>query len=649
LSITLNAALEAAAYLSGVSDSTLATAQALDTSFVSLPGSPAASRGAVVGSSPAGAPGAWQSYYSVNLNVDDNVTIGLKDLTGTGSTVSLLNSAGIVLASGVAGSNFDSAIIAFPIVLNPSQATYYILVSGQTAATYDLVITRNAAFNNGSNNSTVTAQNISGLPGVLGYLTQTVASSVVPNVTANTEGDFYSTLVPSDLGTPSMHYQQIYSASQFSTGGVISAIRFRRDGSQAPFSMSNIDIQINLAYAATTVATASANFAANIGSGFVTVFNGLLNLNSTSTSSPRAFDLVIPVASLFNYVPSRGDLLVDVLLRNTPTTGGLFDLSGYLQQTVTTRIYGGLTSTTGTVGYFGQGPMGLVTRFDFSPPNGWYAINLTNTANDLNLATSIPSLGTGQFVNNLVPMLQLYNSSGTLVATGTLASDGRNQVLQYLATVPGTYYINVIAQGATSGEFYLSANVSGQTPAPPPISSIAQTIIDDGTAQRSMVRSITLDFNGTIVSAPSSAFTLTRIEDGLVVPVVVSALTPLPGGMTQVMLTFAGPSIIGGSLADGFYTLSINGSQFIDSNGKMVDAANNGTAGSVGTVNFFRFFGDFNGDGYVTANDFLIFRAAYLSGDATAYNSIFDFFGTGVFTVADLQAFTNNFLKRQLT
>jgi hypothetical protein len=66
-------------------------------------------------------------------------------------------------------------------------------------------------------------------------------------------------------------------------------------------------------------------------------------------------------------------------------------------------------------------------------------------------------------------------------------------------------------------------------------------------------------------------------------------------------------------------------------------------------VNFFRFFGDFNGDGSVTASDFLVFRAAYLSGDATAYDSIFDFDGSGMFTIVDLQAFTKNFLKRQLT
>ena len=81
----------------------------------------------------------------------------------------------------------------------------------------------------------------------------------------------------------------------------------------------------------------------------------------------------------------------------------------------------------------------------------------------------------------------------------------------------------------------------------------------------------------------------------------------------------------------------------------MVDAGNTGKAGSVGTLSFFRFFGDLNGDGQVDANDYLIFRAAYLIGDATAYNSALDFDASGTFTIIDLQAFLTNFMKRLLT
>ena len=169
-------------------------------------------------------------------------------------------------------------------------------------------------------------------------------------------------------------------------------------------------------------------------------------------------------------------------------------------------------------------------------------------------------------------------------------------------TTPGQYRVRVTSQNGTSGEYFVSA---GQFP----ISNIQSVTIDDGTAQRSRVRSITLTLNGTIVSAPASAFHLVRTEDGLVVPVVVSAITPLPGGQTQITLTFDGPSLEAGSLADGHYTLSIDGSQIIDSNGQMLDAAGTGVVGSSRTVAFLRFFGDTNGDGIVDANDYLAFRA----------------------------------------
>ncbi len=179
------------------------------------------------------------------------------------------------------------------------------------------------------------------------------------------------------------------------------------------------------------------------------------------------------------------------------------------------------------------------------------------------------------------------------------------------------------------------------------LSVLSSTTIDDGLAQRSAVRSITLTFQGNITTIPSSAFQLTRNEDGLTIPVNVG--TPVyMGGETYVLLTFGGPNLDGTSVPDGRYTLTINGSLILDNFGNEVDAAGNGTAGSTGTVNFFRFFGDSNGDGIVNATDYLAFRTAYLSGVVTPANSFFDYNGDGEFTVIDLDAFVTNFTKRTL-
>jgi hypothetical protein len=179
------------------------------------------------------------------------------------------------------------------------------------------------------------------------------------------------------------------------------------------------------------------------------------------------------------------------------------------------------------------------------------------------------------------------------------------------------------------------------------LSVLTQNQVDNGTTQRSAVRSITLTFQGNVTTIPSAAFTLTRSEDGLVVPVVVGSPIYIGGHMT-VVLTFSGPNLHGPSLPDGRYVLSIAGSQILDNFGNQVDAASNGASGSTGTINFFRFFGDSNGDGRVDATDYLAFRTAYLSGIATGANAIYDDNGDGLFSVIDLNAFNANFLKRTL-
>ncbi len=163
--VTLNAALDAAAYLAGTSNGTLATAQPLDGSFQSLTSSGIATRGAVLGSNVATVT-PWNNYYSVNLSAGDVITAGLDNLSGSGTAISLLSPAGVVLASGVTGpTNLAQAISSFTI---PAGGTYYFLVTGQAAASYDVLITRNAAFSLLPNGTFATAQNVGGTHVVLG-------------------------------------------------------------------------------------------------------------------------------------------------------------------------------------------------------------------------------------------------------------------------------------------------------------------------------------------------------------------------------------------------------------------------------------------------------------------------------------------------
>lgn len=407
-----------------------------------------------------------------DVNGDGRLDISSAD-AGSGSVSLRLNttqplrlelqdSAGNVLATGTGGAtNFNLGLSFTP----SASGAYYVHVVGAsgTAATYTLLATRNAGFDAEPNNDAASAQSLNGTGGALGAAVSGVVNPVVPGNLAAVPGDSGNGF-PLNLGyfgiTGGMRYQQIYSHTEFSSAGLIDALRFRRSPGATPFSSSSIDVKITLSYAATTVSTASATFAANVGAGAVTVFDGILNLSSTGVGSPNPFDAVIDVANLFNYDPSRGDLLLDMVVRNAPVTG-FFDGATELLQTVTTRVYGfGTGATTGNVGR-GDGtgrPFGLVTRFDMlKSDTDWYSIDLA-AGKQVQLTTTTPAGGPGEFVNALNPRIELYDPSGNLIATGTSGLDGRNETITFTAPAAGTYRVRVAAESNTSGEYFLGVN-----------------------------------------------------------------------------------------------------------------------------------------------------------------------------------------------
>lgn len=379
-----------------------------------------------------------------------------------------------VLTTGVATANLAAAINNF---VAPAPGTYFARLTGTNGASigtsnYDLVVTRDAAFDNEPNNSFVAAQDTTVNHGALGDVAANPNQDVVvPGALVNVEtnsGNAYPFNL-AGFGIPSMRYQQIYSHLEFTKGGIIDALRFRRSSGQAAFTSTPIDIEITLSYAATTVASASSTFAANIGPGAVTVFDGLLTLSSTSANtSPQPFDAVIDVAGLFNYDPAQGDLLLDITVRNSPSAG--FLAAPQLgQETTTTRIYDfDEDATSGTVGFTpaDSRPYGLITRFDMVPPanDDWYAVNVTAAKPVLQVETSTPADGPNQFINTLNPKIELYDPSGNLVASGTPGPDGRNETIRAFTSGPGVYRIHVLAEGGTKGEYFLGVTPL-QTPA----------------------------------------------------------------------------------------------------------------------------------------------------------------------------------------
>jgi photosystem II stability/assembly factor-like uncharacterized protein len=163
--------------------------------------------------------------------------------------------------------------------------------------------------------------------------------------------------------------------------------------------------------------------------------------------------------------------------------------------------------------------------------------------------------------------------------------------------------------------------------------TVDSVVINDGSAQRSMVTSITVTFS-TIVTLDPRAFQLERQEGGTVG---VDVAETVVAGHSVDTLTFSGANIIGGSLADGHYLLTIRGDHVHDSFGQALDGAGTGVAGSNRTDAFFRLFGDSDGDGHVDLQDLLRFSSTLgkRAGDP-GFLGYFDYNSDGRVDLGDL-------------
>jgi len=272
----------------------------------------------------------------------------------------------------------------------------------------------------------------------------------------------------------------------------------------------------------------------------------------------------------------------------------------------------------------------------------WYQLSLT-AGDSITLTTSTPGGGPGQFVNNLDPRIELYSPSNVLIGSDdNSAADGKNAILSKSASVTGNYRVRVIGASGSSGEYVLAATVSN-APAP----KVASVVIGDGTAQRSRITSLTVNFDQvvTLPLNPADAFVLSRQGGGSVT--LSAAVMNSPN--TVATLTFTGGSVDFGSLADGRYTLTILSSMVTGAGGNLDGDGNNvggddyvleSAASPAPPTNIFRLFGDSTGDGAVTSVDFAEFRSFFgLPGPG----SIFDFNGDNLTNSDDFSEFRKRF------
>ncbi|MEM6471893.1 MAG: PA14 domain-containing protein [Planctomycetota bacterium] len=184
-----------------------------------------------------------------------------------------------------------------------------------------------------------------------------------------------------------------------------------------------------------------------------------------------------------------------------------------------------------------------------------------------------------------------------------------------------------------------STNLATNIPIAPKVETISY---GDSSAQRSIIRSVTVNFD-TAVILDSGAFELTT-QSGTIIPLADPVVSTI-NGKTSAVLTFSGDQVDStGSLIDGNYRLTIFSSRVRDLYEVAYDGDDDGSAGGDSTDDFFRVFGDSDGDGDVDGTDFLAFRDTFRkrSGDPR-YNWIFDIDNDGDVDGFDFLAFRNNF------
>src|SRR5262249_25674195 len=94
-----------------------------------------------------------------------------------------------------------------------------------------------------------------------------------------------------------------------------------------------------------------------------------------------------------------------------------------------------------------------IASFTVVPPVAEDCFSVTlPTGNEIILTTSTPADGPGEFNNTLDPHIELYDSGGNLVASGTVLPDGRNEQIDFTAPAGGVFFVRVVNDNGTQGE-----------------------------------------------------------------------------------------------------------------------------------------------------------------------------------------------------
>jgi hypothetical protein len=222
-----------------------------------------------------------------------------------------------------------------------------------------------------------------------------------------------------------------------------------------------------------------------------------------------------------------------------------------------------------------------------------------------------------------------FSVTSNFGSSNLAAGQSTTFTVQFAPAVGGSQQriLTFSTNSANAPLFTLTLN--GTAPGGPP-PTVSQFVVGDGAAQRSRIGQLKIVFDQvvTYAGAPTAAFTLNKQGGGTVA---LAVNTQTVAGHSEVTLSFQSDTTFG-SLNDGRYNLVINANQVL----------NNGTPMQANySADFFRYFGDSNGDATVDIADFGPFSGAYgLTNGQTGFLGYFDYEANGVIDIADFGQFS---------